>query len=289
MSAKSEELLFDFWTKVKVTNAFPGDWESIFKGAGDEFFELREYESGDDWRKIDWAKVAETGKLYVRENVALRDLRITILLDLSKGMYFHEKPNIVNTFIAVTGAAALRRGFPLGLVAYRDEVTDYLPARAGRTSLAEIAQWYSETAEPPSHPVADLTGLARFVLAKVPSRSLLFLVSDFLDPQRDFRALEILARTFDVVSVILRDPFERDLPLNGEVEVLDLFSKSQSTLVFGPKERELFRQLMEEDVRSVASGLEERGVDHILLDSPDVGDCVRVLQELFWLRKVKKI
>ena len=50
-------------TKKAVTATFAGEYKSAFKGRGMEFDEVREYQTGDDIRTIDWNVTARTGKL----------------------------------------------------------------------------------------------------------------------------------------------------------------------------------------------------------------------------------
>src|SRR5207247_8505926 len=49
--------------------------------AGEEFYTVREYESGDDLRKIHWRSVARTGQLMIRQDEARFYPRAPILLD----------------------------------------------------------------------------------------------------------------------------------------------------------------------------------------------------------------
>ncbi|MCA1831764.1 MAG: DUF58 domain-containing protein [Actinomycetota bacterium] len=48
---------------------------------GDEFYAIREYEDGDDLRKIHWNSVARTGQLMIRQEEARLHPRATLLLD----------------------------------------------------------------------------------------------------------------------------------------------------------------------------------------------------------------
>ncbi|MGH7465024.1 MAG: DUF58 domain-containing protein, partial [Longimicrobiales bacterium] len=52
-------------TRGLVTSIFGGEYQSVFRGQGMEFSEVREYEPGDDVRNIDWNVTARTGHPYV--------------------------------------------------------------------------------------------------------------------------------------------------------------------------------------------------------------------------------
>jgi len=55
----------EIYTKRAVNASFAGQYESVFKGRGMQFDEVREYTPGDDIRNIDWNVTARTGKAYI--------------------------------------------------------------------------------------------------------------------------------------------------------------------------------------------------------------------------------
>jgi uncharacterized protein (DUF58 family) len=54
---------------------------------GDEFTALREYEVGDDLRKVHWPATARTGELFIRQDVAYREPQVVVLLDTRADVY----------------------------------------------------------------------------------------------------------------------------------------------------------------------------------------------------------
>ena len=57
-----------------VSGVMAGGYQSVFRGSGIEFDELREYAQGDDPRAVDWAVTARVGRPFVRTYVEERDL-----------------------------------------------------------------------------------------------------------------------------------------------------------------------------------------------------------------------
>ncbi len=55
-----------------------GNNTTLFKGEGYDFVELREYEDGEDIKKIDWIISAKMQKPYVKVFHSQRELNITI-------------------------------------------------------------------------------------------------------------------------------------------------------------------------------------------------------------------
>ena len=75
-------------TRQRVTTIFAGEFESAFKGSGLEFEEVREYQSGDEIRSIDWNVTARTGFPYVKRYREERELSIYFLVDISPSSRF---------------------------------------------------------------------------------------------------------------------------------------------------------------------------------------------------------
>ena len=75
-------------TSRMVTDVFAGQYQSVFKGMGMEFDEVREYQPGDDIRSIDWNVTARMGHPYIKKFVEERELTVMLLLDASVSCKF---------------------------------------------------------------------------------------------------------------------------------------------------------------------------------------------------------
>ncbi|NDD31197.1 MAG: DUF58 domain-containing protein, partial [Proteobacteria bacterium] len=64
-----------------VEEVFAGKYESLFKGQGVEFAEVREYLPGDDVRTIDWNVTARTGRPFVKKHEEERELTVLLVVD----------------------------------------------------------------------------------------------------------------------------------------------------------------------------------------------------------------
>ena len=74
-----------------VNDVFAGQYESIFKGRGMEFHEVREYIPGDDIRSIDWNVTARIGQPFIKKFVEERELTVLLMADISGSGYFGTK------------------------------------------------------------------------------------------------------------------------------------------------------------------------------------------------------
>jgi len=208
-----------------VEDLFAGHAESVFKGRGMEFEEVRPYVPGDEVRDIDWNVTARLGHPYVKRFVEERELTVLLVLDVSRSMRFgtagQEKLELAAELCAVLGFAALRNDDRVGLVLAGERVEHFVPPARGRSHVLRLLRDVLDAS-----PRAGRTRLgeaARFVLRTSHRRSVVFWLSDFedtLDP-RDWR---VLARRHDLTVFMMRDPRDEALPAVGWVEVEDLES-----------------------------------------------------------------
>ena len=66
-----------------VSANFAGQYESVFKGRGMQFDDVREYTPGDDVRTIDWNVSARMGHPFVKKFTEERELTVVLLVDAS--------------------------------------------------------------------------------------------------------------------------------------------------------------------------------------------------------------
>ena len=70
-------------TSRLVSETFAGSYQSVFKGRGMEFSEVREYQQGDEVRTIDWNVTSRMGHPFVKQYVEERELTVVLVLDAS--------------------------------------------------------------------------------------------------------------------------------------------------------------------------------------------------------------
>ena len=124
--------------------------------AGDEFYAVREYESGDDLRKIHWRSVARTGQLMIRQDEARYFPRATVLLDTRASAHRGLGPDSSIEW-AISGAASViwhlaRHGFGVRLATEDREPTGMRTGREGAGSLLEILAIVQPTNAPSLRP-----------------------------------------------------------------------------------------------------------------------------------------
>jgi uncharacterized protein (DUF58 family) len=110
--------------------------------SGEEFYAVREYESGDDLRKIHWPSVARTGQLMIRQDEARFYPRATLLLDARAGAHRGSGPESSVEWAVSAAASTLwqlgRQGFALRLATDEREPTGARSGKQGTESLLEV-------------------------------------------------------------------------------------------------------------------------------------------------------
>jgi uncharacterized protein (DUF58 family) len=210
------------YTSRAVNASFAGQYESVFKGRGMQFDEVREYMPGDDIRTIDWNVTARTGKPYIKRFVEERELTVLFAVDLSAsgdfGTVNKAKNELAAEFCAVLAFAAAKNNDKVGLLIFTDQVELYIPAKKGISHMLRLVRelLYFKMSKRKTDIGQALDYLGRVVR----KRATVFLVSDFIET--DFKkSLSLLNKRHDVIAVSVRDRAEIALPGIGLIEFTD--------------------------------------------------------------------
>src|SRR4029453_7421631 len=103
----------------RVEGLLPGEHRTAHIGFGTELAQIRQWEPGDDVRRIDWNATARTDEVQVRVDVAERALTSWLLLDVSPSMTFgtadRRKWDVAEGVAIAMGHVASRRGNRIGV------------------------------------------------------------------------------------------------------------------------------------------------------------------------------
>ena len=240
-----------------VEDLFSGQAQSVFKGRGIEFEEVRPYVPGDEVRDLDWNVTARLGQPYVKRFVEQRELTVILVVDVSRSMRFGtagpEKRELAAELCAVLGFAAISNDDRVGLVLAGGKVEHFVPPARGRTHLLRILR--DVLGVVPKSPGTHLAEAARFVMRTTHRRSMVFWISDFEDTieLRDWR---VLGRRHELTAMALRDPRDELLPSAGWVEVEDLESGERRLIDSGSaRARTRYQREAQERWKAVSQSL----------------------------------
>ncbi|QJW94825.1 DUF58 domain-containing protein [Frigoriglobus tundricola] len=241
-----------------------GTDHSPFLGAGIEYAQSRQYQPGDPVRAIDWRVTARTGKVFVKEYEAPKQLPCYLLLDTSASMTVSSvKKSKYAVALHIAGGlafACLDRISPVGVLGVGGRNVRLDPS----LSRASVLQWLHEFRR---FRYDEHTTLGRKVTELAPTlpyRCLVIALSDLHDPEA-VPALKLLAQRHDVAVIQLQDPAETGVAGTGFLRA----GEAETGRVFVTRGS---RRWVETE--PTARQLKRSEVDHLLVrtDKPFVAD-----------------
>jgi uncharacterized protein (DUF58 family) len=226
----------EIYTKRLVNDQLAGQYQSVFKGRGMAFEEVRQYQPGDDIRLIDWNVSARMNDIYVKLFVEEREMTVMLLVDMSASGLFgsceQTKREIAAEMAAVVAFSAIKNNDRVGLIIFTDQVEKFVPPKKGKKHVLRVIT--EILGYEPSSRRTDLAAGLEFLGRVTKRRSVAFLISDWLveppqgplDPQHALperleHALRVVARKHDLIPVTITDPLEEELPGLGFVNLVD--------------------------------------------------------------------
>lgn len=199
-----------------VNDQLAGQYQSVFKGRGMDFVDVREYQAGDDIRIIDWNVSARMDALHVKQFVEERELTAILVVDLSASQSFGTvrrlKREIAAEIAALLAFAAIKNNDRVGFLGFTDVIEKYIPAKKGRKHVLRVITEILQASGRSQR--TDISQALEYLARVQKKKAVVFLISDFLDDGYD-RALGIASRRHEIVPIVIRDPMEGQLPSMG--------------------------------------------------------------------------
>lgn len=213
---------YEIKIRKAVDTQLHGNFRSVFKGSGLEFNDLRPYQFGDDIRLVDWNASSKGHGMFSKLFQEEKSQTVFFLLDVSAsqeiGPAGRTKMEVGREICGVLTLAAMREASHIGLCCFSDQKEKYIrPASGARHGYQLILELFRLQ---PASAHTDLTAALLFTLNRVRRRSLIILVSDFIDEGYE-QSLKALIRKHDVVVIHLFDAREVQFPKMGILPVLD--------------------------------------------------------------------
>ena len=262
-------------TKRLVDQGVAGEYHSAFKGRGVEFAEVRPYAPGDEVRAIDWNVTARMGAPYVKRFVEERDLTVFLMVDTSGSLDFGSrailKRELAAELTALLAFAAVGNQDRVGAAMVSDRLDVFLRPDRRRTHVLRIVR---EALTRHEGARTDLDRALWATLKTLKQRSVLFLISDFLDSLPS-SALKAAAARHDVVLLELVDPRDNDLPAVGPVMLRDA-ETGQVAVVHGRRWRRQHRERRARSRAALHKLARKLAVDHLEIrtDRPYLGTLI---------------
>ncbi len=285
-----------------VDDTLVGAYHSIFKGAGIDFAEVREYQAGDDVRSIDWNVTARMDRAFLKTYQEERELTLMLMVDLSAsgdfGSQNQSKRELAAEVACVLAFSATRNNDKVGLLLFTDEVELYIAPKKGRKHVLRVIReiLFFE----PKRKKTNIPNALRTLNRLQKRKAICFLFSDFLtdeslswirpssvDTKGELQQmLRLTHQRHDLICIELTDPREQILPDVGiitleDAESGDLIEINTSNRRF----RDLYAFQNKQRMELFAKDLKRTGIDHLLITTE--GSYIKELRS-FFSRRVQR-
>jgi uncharacterized protein (DUF58 family) len=263
-----------------------GEYKSAFRGKGLNFEAIREYQVGDDLRSLDWKVTARMQAPFIRQYKEERQLSIVVVVDLSASSKFgtqeQSKREMSVELASVLASLAIKSNDKVGMMLITDKVESYVPPKQGKAHIFRLIK--DLLTFEPSSKRTDLKYALTEAIALIPKRTVVFLISDFIDSSDYERELKVLRRTQDLIAISVRDPREFSLPNIGYVEVVNPETGCKELLNLNKKSiRELFMHQQQVHLANLKVKFKKLGID--FLDLATNRPYISTLLNLFLTRE----
>ena len=205
-----------------VNSTFAGLYASVFRGAGVNFEEVREYREGDDIRYMDWKVTARINEPHLKVFREERERSVVLCVDKGPHMSFGTRGTFKSVqaarAAALIGWAASRLNDRVGGMAFGDMqagLQHFRPSR-GRRALWQLLRTLTEPATTGDASVDCLGGALQRATRGLPTGSLVFVIADLNREARELeRTLGTLIQRNSVALIPVDDPADWEIPSMG--------------------------------------------------------------------------
>lgn len=247
---------YEIRIRKAVDARMEGNYNSVFKGTGLEFDDVRAYQYGDDVRSIDWNVTAKGHGVFVKTFKEEKEQTVFFMLDVSSsqhiGLQGAQKIDVGREVAGVLALSAIKEGSQAGLFCFSDIREKYIKPHKGLKyayliiqSLFKLKALSNKT---------DINQAIYFALNMLRRKSVVILISDFIDEKPYQNTLKAMARRHDLIVIHLYDQREVNFPALGIMPVLD---REQGKTVWLNTSSQLFRNYVQESFVQQRQKLEQ--------------------------------
>lgn len=276
---------YEILIRKAITSQMQGDFHSVFKGSGLEYADVRSYQYGDDVRLIDWNVSAKGHGTFIKTYREEKQQSVFLILDVSASQQIggpnQQKLDIGREICGVLALSAVQQMSEVGLVCFSDMRELYLPPNTGlQHAYTLIKHLYNLK---PKSPRTNISSGLKLALSILKKRSVIILVSDFIDTNY-FRELKTMAKRHDLVVIQLYDKRDIGFPGLGIIPLLDKESQRVRWVnTSSPSFQERYGGRYDENRQELENLCRKFEANYVAIEATE--DYVPQLIELFKLRK----
>ena len=222
--------LLELKCRRPVEHVLAGEYQSVFRGRGLEFEDVRAYQYGDDVRAMDWKVTARTGNPHIKRYIEEREQVVYLLVDVSASMRHdnsEKKRETLTELCALITLAAMKNQDRVGLILFSDQIEQIIMPSKGRRHAMRIIDELINFK--PTNKKTDLASmLERFRLLSR-KYSIVFLISDFLTDPNTLE-LQALSNVHDLNTIQILHPANKSKPRRALIRIEDAETGQQKVI-----------------------------------------------------------
>ena len=253
----------------KVNSNYQGERRASAAGSGIMLKDYIQYTPGDDFRRIAWRVFARTDKLYVKRYEEERNLTVHVLIDYSGSMNYGSKLK-KSEYASMLGVGfayiAMGNNERFVMSTFAEQLERFRPRR-GRQQLASMVEYLN--AKKATGHTNFQAALIQYHKRQVNSKSIVFIMSDFLYDLDQIK--QVLARYKDhkVVLVQVLDKRETELNFDGDYKLVDSETKTQMRTHISPHLRQSYQSAMSHHQDKIKNACDETGAKFFNVSTGD--------------------
>lgn len=253
---KTEEILIK--TRRNIFGQNVGGSPSLFSGNGLDFKELREYEIGDDVRKINWKVTAKAGRPFVNLFNEERELNIVVAFMVSGSIYFGTrrfKQELMAEILALLSYSSIKNDDRLSTLFFSDKEEFFMPPTKKMGAL-NITLEKALGLNPLEHE-SDYSAFVDYVNERIKKKSLIFIVGDF------YGDIDLsMLNKHELFAVMVRDRFEEAPKLLDEMELVDPNTMQHQEFMLSPKVLNAYQKELEAHDENLMMHFDQHRIKH---------------------------
>ena len=226
-----------------------------------DFADYREYNPGDDFRRIDYNLWARLGVVLVRLFEAEDELPLQVMIDTSKSMGFGLKEHTAKQVAAVVVYLALASGERVRVATVPEPASPPLIGPWGRHPAAwpRMEGWIESLA---CDGGTDLPAGARAMIAPQAFRGPVVLITDLLAAGWG-QGLDLLGTAGGGAVVHVMSPAELEPDLTGDLTLRDSETKAEVPVSMDERAAGRYRERMERFLVDAAGRARRNGLEYV--------------------------
>lgn len=254
-----------------VNSVLCGLYQSVFKGQGMEFDEVREYREGDEIRNMDWRVTARTGIPHLKVFREERQRTVMLCVDVGQHMAFGTRGTFKSVqaarAAALLGWAASSNQDRVGAILYgHPDGLQFFRPSSSRRALWQTLKTMSELKSARQSQTNAIVDTMQKLVHGTPTGALILIVGDFNEDLDHFeQVLGRLKQHHEIVIFPVDDPADKELPAMGRVVFTSAEGKKIDLDTNNVTGRQQFRAVWEKNRERLELSCKRLGVDVITL------------------------